>query len=60
MQEDDMADGDGGGGNAILGVIVGVLLVLVIGFFVFGGIPGHKGATPSGPSATLSVTPGKS
>ena len=54
-----MADGDGGGGNAMLGVIVGVLLVLVVGFFVFGGIPGHK-AAPSGPSATLSVTPGKS
>ena len=55
-----MADGDGGGGNAMLGVIVGVLLVLVIGFFVFGGIPGHKGAAPAGPSATLTVTPGKS
>jgi len=56
-----MADGDGGGGNALLGVIVGALLVLVIGFFVFGGIPGHKGAAPSGGgSATLTVTPGKS
>jgi hypothetical protein len=55
-----MADGDGGGGNALLGVIVGVLLVLVIGFFVFGGIPGHKAAAPSAPSATLTVTPGKS
>ena len=56
-----MADGDGGGGNALLGVIVGVLLVLVIGFFVFGGIPGQRGAAPSsGPSATLTVTPGKS
>lgn len=55
-----MADGDAGGGNALLDAIVGVLLVLVIGFFVFGGIPGRKGAAPSGPSATLTVTPGKS
>ena len=52
-----MADGNGGGGNAMLGVIVGVLLVLVIGFFVFGGFPGHKG--PSGPGATLTVQAGK-
>jgi hypothetical protein len=60
-QEDEMADGNGGGGNALLGVIVGVLLVLVIGFFVFGGIPSQRGAAPSsGPSATLTVTPGKS
>jgi hypothetical protein len=56
-----MADGNGGGGNALLGVIVGVLLVLVIGFFVFGGIPSQRGAAPSsGPSATLTVTPGNS
>ena len=55
-----MADGDGGGGNAMLGVIVGVLLVLVIGFFVFGGIPGHKGAAPAGPAATLTIQGGKS
>jgi hypothetical protein len=34
---------DGGGGNAMLGVIAGALLVIVIGFFVFGGIPGHRG-----------------
>jgi len=55
-----MADGDGGGGNAVLGVLVGALLVLVIGFFVFGGIPGHKGAAPSGPSATLTIKGDKS
>ena len=55
-----MADGNAGGGNAMLGVIVGVLLVLVVGFLVFGGIPGHKAVAPSGPSATLTVTPGKS
>jgi hypothetical protein len=51
----------GGGGTAILGVIVGALLVIVIGFLMFGGIPGHRGAAPSGGgSATLTVTPGKS
>jgi hypothetical protein len=56
-----MANGDGGGSNAMLGVIVGVLLVLVIGFFVFGGIPGHHGAVGGGgPSATLTVQGGKS
>ena len=43
---------DGSGGNAILGVLVGALVVIVIGFFVFGGFPGHKAA---GPSATLTV-----
>ena len=50
-----MADGNGGGGNAMLGVIVGALLVLVIGFFAFGGFPGHGGGGSAGPSATLTV-----
>ena len=47
-----MAD-NSGGGNAMLGVIVGVLLVVVIGFFPFGGFPG-KSSAPSGPSITVS------
>lgn len=48
-----MADNSGGGGNAMLGVIVGVLLVLVIGFFVFNGV-GGKGSPA--PAASISVT----
>jgi hypothetical protein len=50
-----MADGNGGG-NAVLGVLVGALLVLVVGFFVLGGFPGHKAP---GPGATLTVQTGK-
>jgi hypothetical protein len=50
-----MADG-GGGGNAALGVIVGALMVLVIGFFVFNGV--HGGGTPS-PGAKLTISTGK-
>jgi hypothetical protein len=51
----EMADGNGGG-NAVLGVLVGALLVLVVGFFVFGGFPGYKAP---GPGATLTVQTGK-
>jgi hypothetical protein len=47
-----MAD-NSGGGNAMLGVIVGVLLVLVVGFFVFNGMKG--GGSPA-PAASISVT----
>ncbi|MBV9046354.1 MAG: hypothetical protein JO348_00460 [Alphaproteobacteria bacterium] len=53
-----MADGDGGGGNAMLGVIVGALLigVVVIGGFMF---LGHGGA-PSAPGVHISASvPGK-
>lgn len=50
-----MAD-NSGGGNAMLGVIVGVLLVLVIGFFAFGGF--HGGGSPA-PAAKVSVGVGK-
>ena len=48
-----MADGDGGGSNTFLGVIVGALLVAVvaIGGFLF---LNHKGAAPA-PTMTVSV-----
>jgi hypothetical protein len=52
-----MADNNGGS-NTLLALIVGGLVVVVVLFFVFGGIPGHR-AAPSGPSATISVNPGK-
>ena len=54
-----MADNNGGSGNTLLALIVGGLVVVVVLFFVFGGIPGRH-AGPSGPSATLTVNPGKS
>jgi hypothetical protein len=44
---------DNSGGNSLLGVIVGILLVLVIGFFVFNGL--HGGGTPS-PGAKITMT----
>ena len=50
-----MAD-NSGGGNTVLGLIVGALLVLVIGFFVFNGV--HGGGTPS-PGAKLTINTGK-
>jgi hypothetical protein len=48
-----MADGDGGGSNTFLGLIVGALLVAVvaIGGFLF---LNHKGAAPA-PTLTVSV-----
>jgi hypothetical protein len=52
LMEEVMAD-NSGGGNAMLGVIVGVLLVLVVGFFVFNGMKG--GGSPA-PAAKISVT----
>ena len=51
-----MAD-NSGGGTTMLAFIVGALLVVVIGLFVFrGGFGGHA---PSGPGATLTVNTGK-
>jgi len=47
---------DNSGGNSLLGVIVGALLVLVIGFFVFQGA--HGSGTPS-PGAKLTINTGK-
>ena len=47
---------DNSGGNTALGLIVGALLVLVIGFFVFNGM--HGGGTPS-PGAKLTINTGK-
>lgn len=47
---------DNSGGNSMLGVIVGVLLVLVIGFFVFNGV--HGGGSPA-PAAKITVGGGK-
>lgn len=49
-----MAD-NSGGANTVLAFIVGALLVVVIGAFVLGGIPGMKGGQSSAPSATLTV-----
>lgn len=51
-----MAD-NSGGGNTILAVLVGALLVIVIGFFVFRGVPGTGHS--SGPGTTLTVNTGK-
>lgn len=51
-----MADNNGGG-NTLLAVIVGALVAVVIGFFVFHGIPGAGHA--SAPGATLTVNTGK-
>lgn len=48
-----MADGNGNGGTTVLALVVGALLVLVVGLFMFGGIPGmHK---DSGPSITVTA-----
>ena len=38
---------DNSGSSAVLGVIVGVLLVGVVLFFVFGGFPGGSGSGPT-------------
>jgi len=51
-----MAMADNSGGNSLLGVIVGALLVLVVGFFVFQA--GHGGGSPS-PGAKLTINTGK-
>ena len=53
-----MADG-GSGGIGLLGVIVGAVIVVGIGFFFLQG--GMKGKAPSGPSVTITApaAPGK-
>ena len=65
-----MAEDNGGGSGSmtLLGVIVGVLIVIVIGFFIFGGVRTEKSATfniqppapqtiPLPPSPTPSTPP---
>lgn len=53
-----MAD-NSGGGNSFLGVVVGALLVVVVGFGAF-YVLGHSGK-PSGPSINVTApsVPGK-
>jgi hypothetical protein len=52
-----MADNNDGGGTTFLAFIVGALLVVVVGFFVFHGMPGGHSASPG---ASLTVNTGKS
>ena len=49
-----MAD-DSGGASAILGVIVGALLLGGVLLFVFGGFPGMKGGGGDGPDINVEV-----
>ena len=48
-----MADNSGGGGTSFLGVMVGALLVVVLGFGAFMYMNQHQ--APSGPSLNVTV-----
>jgi hypothetical protein len=49
-----MADNSNSGGNTLLAIIVGALLVIVIGFFVLRGTSGTGGAVHA-PSVSVSA-----
>jgi hypothetical protein len=52
-----MADGSGSGSTAILGVIVGVLILGGLLLFVFGGFPGRIGGDGPDVSVELPAAP---
>lgn len=48
-----MAEGNGGGGMGLLGVIVGAALVIGLLFFFMGGIPGNAGSNAKNIDITI-------
>ena len=54
-----MSDSGTSGSSAILGVIIGAIIVVAVAFFAFGGIPGMGGKQTASVNVTAPAAPSR-